>query len=81
MARMNSKEPTSEASARRLLAELDAETARIDERLEERRRQYAALAKLRAICEPYLRENPHLTVAEALALDRRARPWAHRRPQ
>lgn len=78
---MNSKQPTPEVSARRLLAELDAETARIDECLEERRRQYAALAKLRAICEPHFRENPHMTVAEALALDRRARPWAYRKPQ
>jgi len=78
---MDSNRPTSQAAARRLLAELDAEIARLDERLEDRRAQQTVLARLRAICEPYMRENPRLTIREALALDRRARPWAYRRPQ
>jgi len=73
--------PISKAAERRLLDELDAEIARLDKRLEDRHRQYAALARLRAACEPYMRENPRLTVAGALALDRRARPWAYRKHQ
>ena len=76
---MNSTDPISEAKSRRLLAELDAETARIDERQAERRQQVQAIAMLRAICEPYTKENPKLTVAEAVALDRRVRPWAYRK--
>ena len=78
---MTPNHPKSTAAARRPLAELDAEIARLDERLEDQRRQYAALARLRAVCEPCMREKPRLTVAEALALDRRARPWAYRKRQ
>jgi hypothetical protein len=77
---MNSTGPLSEAKSLRLLAEVDAEMARIDERLAERRRQYQSLARLRAVCEPYMRQNPNLTVADAVAMDRRARPWAYRKP-
>lgn len=67
---MNSSEVTSETDARQLLTELDAEIVRLDERLDNRRRQRMAVAKLRAICEPYMCKDPTLTVAEALALDR-----------
>jgi hypothetical protein len=66
---MNSSEVTSETDACQLLTELDAEIVRLDERLDNRRRQRMAVAKLRAICEPYMRKDPTLTVAEALALD------------
>lgn len=74
---MNSKVSISEARSRRLLAELDAEIARIDERQAERLQQVRALARLKAVCEPYVQENPSLTVAEALDMDRRMRPWAY----
>lgn len=63
-----------------LLAELDAEEARLEARLIRQLRQRRALVRLRAISEPYLRENPNLTIGEALELDRRARPWAYRKP-
>lgn len=62
------------------LAELDAEEAQLEARLVRQQKQRQALARLRAICEPYLRENPNLTIGEALELDRRARPWAYRKP-
>lgn len=62
------------------LAELDGEDAQVEVRLIRQQRQRQALARLRAICEPYLRENPNLTIGEALELDRRARPWAYRKP-
>lgn len=75
------KQPGAKAAAPQLPAELDTEIARLDASIGYRRRQYALIARLRAVCEPYMRENPRLTVAEALALDRRARPWAYRKPQ
>jgi hypothetical protein len=77
---MNSSDAMSNTTARRALTELDAELARLDERVDERRRQRMALAKLRAVCEPYMRENPNLTVAEALAMDRQTHPAAYRKP-
>ena len=64
----------------RQLAELDAEEAQLEARLIRQHKQRQALVRLRAICEPYLRENPNLTIGEALELDRRARPWAYRKP-
>jgi hypothetical protein len=64
----------------RQLAELDAEEAQLEARLIRQLKQRQALVRLRAICEPYLRENPNLTIGEALELDRRARPWAYRKP-
>lgn len=64
----------------RQLAELDAEEAQLKARLIRQHKQRQALVRLRAICEPYLRENPNLTIGEALELDRRARPWAYRKP-
>ena len=76
---MNSKTPISESRSRRLLAELDAEVAQIDERQAERILQARAISKLKSICEPYMKANPTLTVAEALAMDRRMRPWAYTR--
>lgn len=76
---MNSKTPFPEARSRRLLAELDAEAARIDERQAERLEQVRAIAKIKSICEPYMKADPTLTVAEALAMDRRMRPWAYPR--
>jgi len=75
------KQPGAKAAAPQLQAELDAEIARLDASIEDRRRRCALIIRLRAVCEPYMRENPRLTVAEALALDRRARPWAYRKPQ
>jgi hypothetical protein len=63
-----------------LQAELDSEDAQLEARLIRQQKQRQALARLREICEPYLRENPNLTVGEALELDRRARPWAYRKP-
>lgn len=63
-----------------LQADLDSEEAQLGARLIRQQRQRLALARLRAICEPYLRENPNLTIGEALELDRRARPWAYRKP-
>jgi hypothetical protein len=65
---------------KRQLAELDAEKAQLQARLIRQQKQRQALVRLRAICEPYLRENPNLTIGEALELDRRARPWAYRKP-
>jgi hypothetical protein len=62
------------------LPDLDSEEAQLEARLIRQQRQRRALARLREICEPYLRENPNLTIGEALELDRRARPWAYRRP-
>jgi hypothetical protein len=64
----------------RQLAELDAKEAQLEARLIRQQKQRQALVRLRAICEPYLRENPNLTIGEALELDRRARPWAYRKP-
>jgi hypothetical protein len=64
----------------RQVAELDAKEAQFDARLVRQQKQRQALVRLRAICEPYLRENPNLTIGEALELDRRARPWAYRKP-
>ncbi len=61
-------------------AALDSEDAQLEARLIRQQRQRQALARLREICEPYLRENPNLTIGEALELDRRARPWAYRKP-
>ncbi len=61
-----------------ILADLRAQEEQIEARLASRQRQRQALASLRAICEPYLRDNPNLTIGEALELDRRARPWAYR---
>jgi len=78
---MKPDNPLSKAAAKRLVAELDAEIARLDESIERSRRKHSAIAQLRAICEPYMRENPRLTVAGALALDRRARPWVYRKQQ
>jgi hypothetical protein len=63
-----------------LLAELDAQETQLEARLVRRQKRRQALARLREICEPYLRDNPNLTVGEALELDRRARPWAYRKP-
>jgi hypothetical protein len=63
-----------------LQAELDSEDAQLEARLIRQQKQRQALARLREICEPYLRENPNLTIGEALELDRRARPWAYRKP-
>ena len=62
------------------LPELDSEEAQLEARLIRQHRRRQALARLREICEPYLRENPNLTIGEALELDRRARPWAYRKP-
>jgi hypothetical protein len=62
------------------LAEVDAEESQLEARLIRQQKQRQALARLREICEPYLRENPNLTIGEALELDRRARPWAYRKP-
>lgn len=64
---MNSSDAMSKEHARELLAELDAELARIDERLDNRRRQRRVVEKLRAVCDPYMPDNPNLTVGEALA--------------
>jgi len=64
----------------RQLAELDAEEAQLEAWLIRQQNQRQALVRLRAICEPYLRENPNLTIGEALEMDRRARPWAYRKP-
>jgi len=64
----------------RQLAELDAKEAQLEARLIRQQKQRQALVRLRSICEPYLRENPNLTIGEALELDRRARPWAYRKP-
>jgi hypothetical protein len=64
----------------RQLAELDAEEAQLEAWLIRQQKQRQALVRLRAICEPYLRENPNLTIGEALEMDRRARPWAYRKP-
>jgi hypothetical protein len=64
----------------RQLAESDAEEAQVEARLIRQQKQRQALVRLRAICEPYLRENPNLTIGEALEMDRRARPWAYRKP-
>lgn len=63
-----------------LQAELEAQEAELEARLVCWQRQRQALARLRAICEPYLRENPNLTIGQALELDRRARPWAYPKP-
>ncbi len=60
--------------------ELDTAEAQLEARLVRQQKQRQALARLRAICEPYLRENPNLTIGEALEIDRRARPWAYRKP-
>jgi hypothetical protein len=62
------------------MPELDSEEAQLEARLALKLRQRQRLARLREICEPYLRENPNLTIGEALELDRRARPWAYRKP-
>ena len=62
------------------LAKLDGEDAQVEARLIRQQKQRQALVRLRAICEPYQRENPNLTIGEALELDRRARPWAYRKP-
>jgi hypothetical protein len=67
---MNSKDSISNDYGRQPLAGLDAELARIDARLDQRSRQRMAVERLRAVCEPYMRDNPGLTVREALALDR-----------
>jgi hypothetical protein len=72
--------PLTQDQLRQLLAELDVEDARLEDRLARQQRQKQALCRLRAICEPYLRENPNLTIGEALKRDRRARPWAYRKP-
>ena len=61
--------PDTMSNASQLLTELDAELARIDERLDKRSRQRMAIEKLRAICEPYMHDTPNLTVGEALALE------------
>jgi hypothetical protein len=63
-----------------LVAALDVEEAQLEARLVRHQKQRQALARLRAICDPYLRENPNLTIGEALELDRRARPWAYCKP-
>jgi hypothetical protein len=65
---------------KRQLAEWDAKEAQLEARLIRQQKQRQALVRLRAICEPYLRENPNLTIGEAMELDRRARPWAYRKP-
>jgi len=62
------------------LPKLDSEEAQLEARLALKLRQRQRLARLREICEPYLRENPNLTIGEALELHRRARPWAYRKP-
>jgi hypothetical protein len=64
-----------------LVAALNVEDAQLEARLDRQQKQRQALVRLRAICEPYQRENPNLTIGEALELDRRARPWAYRKPQ
>jgi hypothetical protein len=76
---MNNNQPLSKDQAPQLLAELDDDIARLNGTLTEHQEKRRAIARLRAICEPYQRENPKLTVAEALVLDRRARPWAYRK--
>lgn len=63
---MSSHDPVSTDSARQLLAELDRELGRIDARLEMRRRQRMVIVRLRDVCEPHMRDNPDLTVGEAL---------------
>lgn len=63
-----------------LVAALDVEDAQLEARLLRQQKKRQALTRLRAICEPYLRENPNLTIGEALEIDRRARPWAYRKP-
>ncbi|GIW56252.1 MAG: hypothetical protein KatS3mg082_2656 [Nitrospiraceae bacterium] len=62
------------------LSHRNDEDAQLEARLIRQQKQRQALARLREICEPYLRENPNLTIGEALELDRRARPWAYRKP-
>ena len=76
---MNATDAPSNPTARALPTELDRELARIDERLDKRRQQHQALEERRAVCAPYMKENPNLTVGEALALDRKARPEAYRK--
>jgi hypothetical protein len=63
-----------------ILADLRAQEKEIEARVNQRQRQRKALVRLREVCEPYLRKNPTLTIGEALELDRRARPWAYRKP-
>jgi hypothetical protein len=61
--------------------ELDTAEAQLEARLIRQQKQRQALTRLCAICEPCLHENPNLTIGEALEMDRRARPWAYRKPQ
>ncbi len=63
---MNSKDAVSKDSARQLLDELDRELGRIDARLEMRWRQRMVIERLHNLCEQHIRDNPDITVGEAL---------------
>jgi hypothetical protein len=53
----------------------------VEARLQANLRKRDAIARLRGVCLLYQRDNPAITVGEALKLDRKARPWAYRSAQ
>jgi hypothetical protein len=57
------------------------ELREIEARLQANLRKRDAIARLREICLRCTRDNPAITVGEALELDRKARPWAYRSAQ
>ena len=53
--------------------DLQQTEARLQDNLQKRE----AILRLRGICLRYAKDNPAITVGEALALDRKARPWLY----
>ena len=51
----------------------------IEVRLRDNLQKREAILRLRGLCLRYAKDNPAITVGEALALDRKTRPWLYPR--
>ena len=69
---MNNELPLTPKQAKKLLKKLDARWAAVDTRIAHRQQQRQAILEMRAICAPYMRENPELTIGQVLALLRQS---------
>ena len=69
---MKNEVTMSPRQARKFLKKFDAQWAAIDVDIELAQQQRKAVENLRAICAPYMKENPQMTVGEVLELLRQS---------
>ena len=65
---MKNEVPMSPRRARKLLKKFDAQWAAIDVDLDKAQQQRKQIENLRALCAPYMKENPQITVGEVFEL-------------